>query len=84
MRGERERTRLPHPHLCATPEDEPREDRTKGPTATQPCVEAAGPHLQEEKESSGSGEEWLSAHLGDPWSFLPTVAGESLSHTASK
>ena len=44
--------RLPHPDPRGIPQDEPREDRNEGPTATQPGRAAAGPHLQDEKESS--------------------------------
>lgn len=36
---------LPTPCLCAAPQDEPREAKNEGPTATQPHGEAGGLHL---------------------------------------
>lgn len=64
--------RLPHPDPRGIPQDEPREDRNEGPTATQPGRAAAGPHLQDEKESSDLERKAL-IHVGTPLVLLPHV-----------
>lgn len=78
-----QRTRPPHPDPCGIPQDEPREDRSEGPTATQPGRAAAGPHLQDEKESSDLERKAL-IHIGTPLILLPHVVWGVVFPPASK
>ena len=81
MRGER--TRFPHPDMRGIPQDEPREDRSEGPTATQPGRAAAGPHLQDEKDNSDPERKAL-IHKGTPQVLLPHIGWGVVFPPASK
>lgn len=70
-------------YFCVAPQDELREGKTEGLTATQPCREQGVFICRKQRKSLGLERKGSQPTWAHPWSFLSTLAGEPLTHIAS-